>query len=425
MLKHSAAAGTAAAGFGVWSSRSSAASKSPNEKLNVASVGVGGKGYVDMKGVSGENVVAMCDVDERMLARAAKNYPKAKHYDDFRKMLDRGDIDAVTVTTPDHTHTVASVAAMRRGIHVYCQKPLTRTIAEARLMQKVAKEEGVCTQMGNQGHAEDGLRRSVELLQAQAIGPVREVHIWTDRPSRFWKNGLDKPAGQPVPEYLAWDLWLGPASKRGYNEVYHPDGWRGFVDFGTGALGDMGCHAMDTAFWGLQLGAPKSISAETSGCNGVSFPLWSIVRYEFPARGERPPVSLTWYDGGKKPPEKFGKLGAGGLIFVGDKGLMRIGGTWGAPKLEPADQFADYKGPEPTIPRSPGHYQEWLEACKGGPASLSNFDYAAPLTEMVLLGNLAVCLGKEVQWDAEAMRCPNCPEADALLGMSYREGWGL
>ncbi len=425
-LKHSALAGSVAVGLGAWPRRSLARRVSPNEKLNIASIGVGGKGVADTRGVSSENMVAICDVDERMLDRAAKRFPKAKRYNDFRKMLAREKLDAVTVTTPDHTHTVASVAAMKRGLHVYCQKPLTRCIEEVRVMRRVAKETGVCTQMGNQGHAEDGLRRCVELLQADAIGPVREVHVWTDRPSRFWKNGLDKPTETPpVPEYMTWDLWLGPAGKHAYHAVYHPDGWRGFVDFGTGALGDMGCHIVDTAFWGLELGMPTSVEAKTSGFNGYGFPLWSIVRYAFPARGKRPPVKLTWYDGGKQPPERFGKMPSNGSIFVGSEGIMRIDGSWGEPKLEPAEKFADFKGPEPTIPRSPGHYKEWIAACKGGPASLSNFDYATRLTEMILLGNLAVCLGRKIRWDAKAMRCPDCPEADALIRTSYRKGWEI
>ncbi len=424
-LKQSALAG-AAVGLGVRPRRTLARRVSPNEKLNIGSIGVGGKGRADTKGVSSENIVAICDVDERMLNGAAKHFPKAKKYDDFRKMLDREKLDAVTVTTPDHTHTVASVTAMKRGLHVYCQKPLTRCIEEARLMRRVAEETGVRTQMGNQGHADDGLRRAVELLQADAIGPVREVHVWTDRPSRFWKNNLPRlTKTPPVPDYLKWDLWLGPAEPHTYRSAYHPDGWRGFVDFGTGALGDMGCHIVDTAFWGLELGAPSSVDAKTSGFNGYSFPLWSIVQYEFPARGKRPPVKLTWYDGGKQPPKRLGKVGSNGSIFVGSKGTMRIDGSWGAPKLEPAEKFADFTGPEPSIPRSPGHYKEWIAACKGGPASLSNFDYSTRLTEMILLGNLAVCLGRKVQWDAKAMRCPDCPEADKLIRRSYRKGWEI
>ncbi len=423
-LTRSAAVGTA---VGVFSGLTPPESMAANEKLNIASIGVGGKGWVDLHGVASENIVAICDVDAGNLAKAGAKFPKAKRYFDFRKMLEDKNIDAVTVSTPDHCHAPASVMAMRLGKHVYCQKPLTHSVYEARVMRKVAREMKVATQMGNQGHSEPGSRKMVEWIRDGVIGQIREAHVWTDRP--VWPQGIDRPADLPaVAGGLKWDLWLGPAPARPYHSAYHPFKWRGFWDFGTGALGDMACHTMDMAFWALDLKAPTSIVAKTSEVNNETAPKWSIIRYEFPKRGNLAPVSVTWYDGGKKPPAKLAygqKLPGNGSLLVGEKGTLFVPSYWGEGKLLPLGDFSNYKGPSPSLPKPVGHYKEWLIACKGGPAALSNFDYAADLTGMVLLGNLAVRLGKKITWDDEKMCCVGLPEADPLIRREYREGWTL
>jgi len=417
----------AAVAIGVWSERARAASNAANEKLDIGCIGVGGKGWVDMNACAGENIAAICDVDELSLAKAAARFPQAKTYTDYRKMLDEASIDAVTISTPDHSHAPAALMAMRRGKHVFCQKPLAHTVEEARLLRKVAIEMKVATQMGNQGHSDADSRRSVEILRAGAIGPVREVHVWTDRP--IWPQGRDRPGETPSPPpSLKWDLWLGPAPERPYHPMYHPFGWRGFWDFGCGALGDMGCHNMDIAFWALDLGLPAAVEAESSGVNGEMAPRSSIVRYEFPARGNLPAVRLLWYDGGRKPPSELARgtqLGTNGSLLIGEKGSMHVPHYWGKGKLLPEAEFAGYAPPAATLPISPGHYEEWIAACKGGPAALSNFDYAAVLTETVLLGNIALRLGRRIEWDAANMKVANVPEADKFLRKEYRPGWTI
>src|SRR6185503_3790518 len=272
-----------------------------NSKLNIGIIGAGGKGLENIKGVSSENIVAICDVDDRRAAEGYKRLPKAVRYRDYRVMLEKEkSLDAVVVTTPDHHHAPAALMAMKLGKHVYCEKPLTHSIAEAREMQRVAREQGVATQMGNQGHSYDDTRRLVEVVQAGTLGDVREVHVWTDRP--IWPQGISRPdASETPPSELTWDLWLGPAPKRSYHSSYVPFNWRGGWDFGTGALGDMGCHNTDAAFWALKLEYPESIEAESSGVNSETAPKWSIIRYRFAARGKLPPVDFTWYDGGKLP----------------------------------------------------------------------------------------------------------------------------
>jgi predicted dehydrogenase len=410
--------------LGVWTGTACSESKSPNEKLNIGCIGVGGKGWVDMHGVASENIAAICDVDEQRLEKAAAKFPAAKKFADFRKLLERKDVDAVTVSTPDHTHAVASIGAMKLGYHVYCQKPLAHSIYEVREMIRTAREQSVATQMGNQGHSESGSRRMVEWIQAGGLGPVREVHVWSDRP--IWPQGIDRPKGsKPTPSHLNWDLWLGPASYRPYNDGYHPFKWRGFWDFGTGALGDMACHNMDAAFWALKLVAPTVVEAESSGVNSETAPKWSIIRYQFPQRGALRPVTLTWYDGGKKPPADLApgqKLGTNGSLIVGDSATLFTPHYWGEGQIVKGSAAAK---PEATIPDSPGHYQEWINACKGGPAALSNFDNAGPLTEMVLLGNIALRTGKRCRWDSENLKMEGLPEADQLIHPEYRAGWSL
>lgn len=403
---------------------------SPNEKLNIAAIGAGGQAATDIGGCAGENIVALCDVDRKRLEERGAKFPKARLFRDYRQMIESmKEIDAVIVSTPDHHHAPAAVMAMRLGKHVYCQKPMSHSVWEARLMREVAAKTKVVTQMGNQGHAYDSTRRLVELVQAGAIGEVREVHVWTDRP--IWPQGIERPKeSQPVPEHLDWDLWLGPAPERPYHAAYAPFNWRGWWDFGTGAPGDMGCHNADAAFWALKLDAPVSIEAESSGVNSETAPKWSIVRSEFPKRGKLPPVTITWYDGGKLPSRDLvggEALPKNGTIFVGSKGRI-VFKDWNPDgfRLLPEDQFKDFKGPVQSIPRaSDGPYKEWIAACKGGPMCLSNFDYAGRLTEFVLLGNVALRAGRKIEWDAKKLRVKNFSEADQFIRREYRKGWEL
>jgi len=420
-LKTSAAAGV---GFWVAGGLSVRASESPNEQIGMASIGIGGKGSSD-SGDAGANgrMVAICDVDTQRLQGAARRFPGAKVYTDFRKMLEEMDksIDAVTVSTPDHTHAPAALMAMRMGKHCFCQKPLTHSIYEARLMARVAREKKVATQMGNQGTASDSLRRAAALIRAGAIGTVKEVHVWTNRP--IWPQGIPRPEPSPCPETLKWDLWLGPAPERPYAKGYHPFAWRGWWDFGTGALGDMACHEMNMPYMALELDNPISVQAETSGHNRDSYPKWSIITYEFGPKDWRPGLKLVWYDGGKLPPDELfeGQKRQGPTVVVGEKGKMigygrLVGGT----------------EKEVSFPKSPGHFAEWVRAIRGGEPAMSNFpNYAGPLTEMVLLGNLAVWVanepgvGPKLEWDHKAMKCTNIPGLERLIKPEYRKGYVL
>ena len=412
----------------------------PSEKLNIACVGIGGKGAMDADLVSHENIVALCDVDlaNRKVPQVIEKYPRAKIYQDYRIMLDKQkDIDAVMIATPDHTHAVISMDAMRRGKHVYTQKPLTHTIHEAQELTNAARKYKVATQMGNQGQAEEQPRRLREMIWDGAIGPVTEVHIWTDRPNRgrvdvYWPQGIDRPQGTPaVPKALDWDLWIGPAPVRAYNPAYHPFRWRGWWDFGTGALGDIGCHRMDPVFRAFKLGYPTSIQAVSTLVNKETYPSGSVVTYEFPARKGFPPLTLKWYDGGLKParPEEFPdglNMEENNVLYVGEKGMI-LGN-----RIIPESLRRSYVPPEPTIPSSPGHYQEWIDACKGGAVAGSNFDWAGPLTEVVLMGNIALRMDMKEKmdrhkllWDAKTKRFSNVPEANQYLHKEYREGWSL
>jgi len=418
---------------------------SPNEKMNVAVIGAGGKGSSDTDSVASENIVALCDIDDNTLNARGQKYPGAKKYNDYRKMLDEmnKEIDAVIVATPDHHHAPASIRAMRLGKHVYCQKPLTHSVYEARLMRETAKKYKVATQMGNQGSAESGLRRAIEVIQAGTIGNVRQVHVWSNRP--IWPQGMGRPIGtSPVPSNIHWDLFLGPAPERPYHPDYQPFKWRGWVDYGTGALGDMACHTANMPFRALKLGYPTSIEAETSGFNGESYPKSSTIRFEFPAREGLAPVSFFWYDGGRKPNDDIAgevltriekqkdkdgnpmarKLPGSGCLLVGDKGHLFSPDDYGAKFfLLPEKEFVDFKGPDQTIPRSPGHYKEWIEACKGGNPAFSNFDIAAYLTEIILLGCVAIRAGKRVEWDGPRMKSKNAPEVAQFVKRKYRKGW--
>lgn len=421
---------TALTGAGLWLGGRSvwSQSRSPNEKLNLGIIGVGGQGGSNIEGVRSENIVALCDIDEGPLAKAAAKFPKAAIYHDFRRLLERNDLDAVVISTPDHTHAVAAAWAMQQGRHVYCEKPLTHSVYEARYLADLAARKRVATQMGNQGHSGAGSRRLVELVRSGVIGPIREVHSWTDRP--IWPQGIDRPTDTPpVPPTVHWDLWLGPAPARPYHPAYHPFRWRGWWDFGTSALGDMGCHVLDGAFWALNLGAPTSVEAEGPPVHPETAPKWMIVRYEFPARGEMPPVKLTWYDGGRRPPAELfegQRISDNGTLFIGEKGKIYVPDAYGgAHRLLPAEKFADFQPPPPTIPDSPGHHQEWILACKTGSSTGTNFAYAAALTEMVLLGNVAYRAGKKLEWFSGTLEAVNCPEARAFIRREYRRGWSL
>jgi predicted dehydrogenase len=419
---------TALAGLGFWVSGTAPAddSKSPNERLRFACIGVGGKGRSDTAEAARHgDVVALCDVDEKTLEQAGRTYAGAKKYNDFRKLFDEMGkaIDAVTVSTPDHTHAVAAAAAMRLGKHCFTQKPLTHTLYEARRLAEIARDMKVATQMGNQGTAGGGLRKAAALVRAGVIGTVREVHVWTNRP--IWPQGEPRPTAAPAPDHVHWDLWLGPAAARPYAPGYHPFAWRGWWDFGTGALGDMACHTLNLPFMALDLRDPTAVEAESSGHNKDSYPKWSIIRYTFPARGQRPALTLTWYDGGKRPSADL--LGGeapnqSGSLMVGTKGtLYSARDNGGGYKL-----LGDVTEPAVEYPQSPGHFAEFVRAIRGGEPAMSNFPgYAGPLTETVLLGNLAVWAGKKIEWDAKNLRASNAPEVEPMIRNTYRKGYTL
>jgi predicted dehydrogenase len=408
-----------------------------NNRLNIAAIGAGGKGGVDIGYCEGENVVALCDVDTDKAAGSIKKFSKAKVYQDFRNMLEKEEkhIDAVTISTPDHTHAHPAILAMKAGKHVYCQKPLTHTVEEARILTRIAKETGVVTQMGNQGHCHSDSRRLVELIRAGVIGEVKEAHIWTDRP--IWPQGLTRPAEvQTPPGTIDWDLWLGPAPERPYHASYAPFNWRGWWDFGTGALGDMGCHNMDLAFFALDLKNPTEISGEGEGMTEESPPKSATVHWKFPANKDRGPVELTWYDGGRKPDPSLvslRELPGNGCVLMGTKDTMYVPSYWGDANFLSGAKTSDFDQIAATLPRWPGgaqdndkaHHHEWIAACKGEARALSHFDYAGPMTEAVLLGNVALRAGKKVEWDAPRMKITNDPHANQYICKAYRKGWEL
>ena len=435
---------------------------SANRRLNLAGIGVGGQGASDLDSItksSDVNIVALCDADWRQAAGMFKRFPNAKQYQDFRKILEeQKDIEAVVVATPDHNHAPASMMALRMGKHVYCEKPLTHSVFEARKVAEMAREKKVATQMGNQGQASEETRRLCETVWAGAIGNVREAHVWTDRPSQglfneYWPQGVDRPKDEPpVPEGLAWDLWLGPAPQRPYHPAYLPFKWRGWWDFGTGALGDIGCHALDPVFRALKLGSPvvypetraaqdaavaqpafhpTSVQASSTRVNKETYPLGSMITYQFPARGGQPPVKVVWYDGGLRPPRPEGlpddeAMSDNGRLLIGEKGFILDS------RLFPESRRKEVSEVPKTIWRSVGHYKEWVEACQGGRPAGSNFDWAGPLAEIVLLGNVALrvqlrqALTKaRLLWDPKALKFPNLDAANAFLQREYRAGWTL
>ena len=412
----------------------------PSEKLNIAGVGVGGMGGHNLKNLSGENIVALCDVDREYAAKIFKAYPKAAQYTDYRVMLEKQkDIDAVMVATPDHTHAVVTMAAMQAGKHVYCQKPLTHDVYEARRLAEAAREAKVATQMGIQGHSGEGARLICEWIWDGAIGLVREVDAWCSLTYYPWGHASwSPPCGTrpeetpPVPNTLDWDLWLGPAPHRPYHPCYHPISWRAWWDFGCGMMGDRGCHTLDPIFWALKLGHPTSVEASSTGMSDEIHPLASVVRYEFPARGNLPPVTLTWYDGLRPPRpaelEDGRTMGdsEGGVLFKGEKGTLMCGTYGGSPRLIPESKMEAYERPPKTLPRVEGtHEDDWVRACKSGEPAGANFDYSGPLTEVALLGNVAKRMDVRLQWDGPSMSVANVPEASQYIRTAYRDGWTL
>ncbi len=404
-----------------------------NEKLNIAGIGVGGRGAADINGVANENIVALCDVDHERAAPTFERFGDAKRYKDFRRMLEEmhDKIDAVVIGTPDHTHAVAGVMAMKLGKHCYCEKPLTHSVYEARLMAQIARDNRLVTQMGTQIHAQPNYRRAVELVQSGAIGTVGEVHVWlganfSGPPTPTDMSQPDAPSDRPpVPETLDWDLWLGPAPYRPYHPRYAPFGWRYWWNFANGQLGDFFCHYCDLAFWALKLRHPVTVEAE-GPVHPESTARWTIARQTYAARGELPAVSLTWYNGGGYPEfvkERNVPQWGSAVLFVGSKGMLIA--DYGRHQLLPEEQYADFKPPDPFIPESIGHHREWVEACKKGGATTCNFEYSGALTEAALLCNVALRTRKKLTWDAKNLRAVGCPEADRLIRREYRKGWTL
>jgi len=422
-------AASAAIGAGYWvTSHSTAAeSKSPNEKLNIGIVGVNHRGASNMGNVASENIVALCDIDDNYLNRAATRFPKAAKFNDWRKLLETKNLDAVVISTADHCHAPAAVMAMGLGKHVYVEKPLAHTVEEARLVRDAYKKSKVATQMGTQIHATENYRRVVELIQAGAIGDVREAHVWCGRTSG--KVGV-LPGSAKIPGNLHWDLWLGPASDRPFNKGYLPGNltWNRWWDFGNGVLGDMGSHLIDLPFWALDLhkAPPVSVSAEGPEVDEHSNPAWMIATWQHAALATRPAVTLKWYHHDKRPQSPAGldlsRWGIG-VMFTGDKGQLVA--DYGKHLLLPAEKFKDYKRPERSIAPSLGHHKEWIHAAKTGAPTLCNFEYSGALIENNLLGNVAYRSGKKLEWDAANLRASNHADASRFIQKEYRSGWDI
>lgn len=446
-------AGVSAAGAGFWTfprCDASEAPASPHERLRIAGIGLGAIGSENLAACAGHDVVALCDVDERMASPTFRRYPRARRYRDFRRLLDRErDLDAVIVATPDHTHAVITAAAMRSGRHVYTQMPLAHDVAEARELVRIARETGVATQMGNERYSGPTIRTTCEWIRGGAVGAVREVHCWTHHPR--WPQGRLRSVGsqRTPPPTLDWDLWIGPAPERAWDPAYHPYRWRSWRDFGTGALGALGCHELDGAYWALRLGEARAftIEAESVGGSEALHPRRSTVRYRFPARGDQAPVTVTWYDGGCRPPRPAGwpdtreLLGSGGTLLVGDEGTLVFGAATAGtnpgqagPRFVPESRRASYRPPRRSIPRIRGegqwvephrHVQDWLRACRGERPACSRFEVSGPLTEIVLLGNVALASGRRIEWDAPSMAVKGDPDAQRRIRREYRAGWSL
>jgi len=425
--------GTAGLSAGVFTSLAPRPSRAANDRLQIACIGVANRATANVSGVEGQAIVALCDIDDTYLDRYVKpqgepgnekpaRFADARVYNDYRELIEQeaGRVDAVVVSTTDHHHVPASIRAVRKGMHVYCEKPLAHTVEEARLLAVEAKKSGVATQLGTQIHAGDNYRRVVEIIRSGAIGPVDEVHVWV---GKGWGGGERPEGGEEPPATLHWDLWLGPAPVRPYVPGrYHPAQWRRWWDFGNGTLGDMGCHFMDLPFWALGLVHPTACEAEGPPVHSETCPLGLTVRYDFPARGDQPAVRLTWYDGTMTPKEIRGQRVPGnGVMFVGSEGMMFA--DYGSHRLFPQEKFAAFAPPPQSIPNSIGHYAEWIQACRDGTPTTCHFGYSGPLTEAVLLGNVAYRSGRRVEWDGAAMKVTNASEADALVRKAYRSGW--
>lgn len=411
--------------------------RSPNDRLRIGVVGCGGKGLSDMQACARtHDIVALCDVDDGKAKQARGEHPKAAFYEDWRDLVDHEKLDALVVSTPDHSHAGPALAAMARGWHVFVQKPLTHTVHEARLLRDAARKSKVITSMGNQGTCLDGFRTATECVRGGIIGNVTEVHVWTDRP--IWPQGIQRPSHvDAIPPTLRWDLWLGPAAWRPYAagrkdgefKGYAPFHWRGFWDFGTGALGDMACHVANLPFYALELDAPTSVEGVGEGTTTESAPKRSTLRFSFPARGKRGPVTVFWYDGGHLPPADLlpgVKLRSGGFLLKGDKGVLYSPTDYGESfEIYVDGKVAQYELPPQSLPRSPGVHDEWLQGILNKTQPMANFEYAAPFTESMLLGNLALRTGERIEWDAAAMRVTNSAAAQELLGKTYRRGFEL
>ena len=427
-LATTAASGAIASGYFVDPSPVDAG-VSANEKLNLAFIGVGNKGWHNVQQLTSENIVALCDVDSEFLQQAASSYPKAKQYRDYRKMLEneKYNIDAVVVSTADHTHAPATSVALDLGKHVYCEKPLTHTVAEARAIAKMATENKLATQMGTQIHANNNYRRVVEIIRSDAIGKIGEIYTWCNK---GWSNGRFKKWDKPTPTRIDWDLWLGPAKKRPYAPDIHPANWRRFWEYGSGTFGDMACHVMDLPFWALELRHPVSVSCEGPELHPDGAPSWVKCSYKFPKTKKHDPLTLYWSDGNAhfdlpnqtddhdgKPLSSWGL----GVLFVGDKGMLAA--DYGRFQFLPKDKTDEFALPDRSIPDSVGHWKEWTEACKHGTPTTCNFDYSGALTETVLLGIVAFRCGKKIEWDAQSLAAVDYAGADKFINKSYREGF--
>ncbi len=429
-LRQSVAATAVTVQAGFWTETQSAPSTSPLQRIRLAAIGVGNRGASNLASFSAEEIVALCDVDQELLAPMKARFPAARIFADLREALELNDLDAAVISTPDHTHFLAATLAMRRGLHVYCEKPLAHSVWEVRQLARTARQHQVVTQMGNHHHASDGYRRAAEIVQSGAIGDVAEVHAWTNRP--IWPQGTPRPAdAQPVPAYLDWDLWLGPAPHRAYHEIYHPRGWRGWRDFGCGTLGDMGPHLLDPVFWALKLVAPTHVSAAGTPCGPDTFPASSTVRFTFPERDSRPAVRLVWYDGQRQPPPDIAgtdRLPGNGVLFLGERARLFAPDYGGSPIVIPNRPGDSITLPKPYLPPSPGHHEEWVRACKANRPTSSDFDYGARLTETCLLGNIGLVCNGQLRWDYERGQFGgddgvDHERANQRLRRTYRQGW--
>lgn len=416
------------AGIGFWAAGSAKAGRcrSPNERLQIGVIGAAHRGAANAAGVRSENLVAFCDVDESHLA-IAKTFPSARMFVDWREMIDLKEVDAVVVSTTDHTHAMISIAAMRAGKHVYCEKPVAISVEEARRVRETCRQSKVATQHGTQVHASENFRHTAKMIQQGEIGAVREVHVWCTRDGGGW----DRPQGDhPVPPSLHWDLWLGPAPARPYHPAYLPGcgKWNKYWDFGAGTLGDMGSHLIDFPFAALQLAHPTTIEAEGEPRNNETYPAWLKARWEHPANSARPAVRVFWYDGIQRPkaPEVVNVNDWHGILYVGDEKMLWV--NYGGYAVLPTEDPESFRPPRPNVPPTSslqGHYEEWITACKTGSPTSCNFDYAGLLIEHNMLGVVAFRSGRKITWDAQDGKVVDCPEADPFLRRTYREGWAL